>query len=258
MIYFQASRQNRTVSANGVILAEWFYNPISLREVNGAQNAHVKSGQIQATKTFDSLLFSIKCQHVSEFISPLHFDVCLDVKPILGMSWWHPNRILLTHLPCRSCCYFTKCLWVCCGENACDRGIQALIRIVCLSTLFRHCRKFTLTTDWHSYQWFSWKSCWNIASVVPAFLGLRPANHTSAGVLDCALFSSDHLAAAAVTVSKGSVYLSDYQYPDLGSWGHFATSLPRLILSSGRVNTSFLIQHGVEVSEIPILTIFIK
>lgn len=116
------------------------------------------------------LLFSIKCQHVSEFISPLHFDVCLDVKPILGMSWWHPNRSLLTHLPLRSFCYFAKCLWVLCRENACDNGIRALIRVVFLCTFFRHCRKFILTTDWHSYQWFLQKSGWNIASVVPAFL----------------------------------------------------------------------------------------
>lgn len=95
--------------------------------------------------------FSIKCQHVSEFISTFHFDVCPDAKSVLGMSWWHTNRILLTHLPFRSCRYFTKCLWVRCRENAYDKGIRTLIRIVFLSPLFRHCRKLTLTTDWHSY-----------------------------------------------------------------------------------------------------------
>lgn len=72
------------------------------------------------------LLLSIKCQHVSEFISTLHFDVCLPARLVLETSWWHPNRILLTRPPSCCCCrcsYFTKCLWVCCGENTGDKGI---------------------------------------------------------------------------------------------------------------------------------------
>lgn len=68
------------------LLQNDFITPISVRELNGAKNVHVKSRSIQATKTFDFLLISIKCQHVSEFISTLHFDVGLDAKPILGMS----------------------------------------------------------------------------------------------------------------------------------------------------------------------------
>lgn len=39
--------------ANGVIPAKCFYNPISLRELNGAKNVYVKNCSIQATKTFD-------------------------------------------------------------------------------------------------------------------------------------------------------------------------------------------------------------
>lgn len=79
------------------------------------------------------LLLSVKCQLASEFISTLHFDVCLDARLFLETGRRHPNRILLTHPPfCRCCCYFTKCLWVCGRESKSDKGIRALIGIVFL------------------------------------------------------------------------------------------------------------------------------
>lgn len=204
-MYFQALRQSRTVSANGVILTEWFYNPISLRALNGAKNVHVKSLSLRATQTFDFLLFSIKCQHVSEFIPALHFDVCLDAKLILGTSRWHTNCILLTRLPFRGCCYFTKCLWVQCRENARDKGIWAFIGTVFLALLLGLCRKLlsgqidTVSSDCH-------KNHVEILFLLSLHFWSKNAvpgdsKPVSAHVLTCALSSSHHLATEAVTVS---------------------------------------------------------
>lgn len=153
-------------------------------------------------------------------ISPLHFDVCLDAKAILGMSWWHPNRSLLTHLPFRSSCNFTKCLWVRCGENACDEGIWALIRTVFLCTLFRHCRKLTLTTDWHSYPWFSEKSIETLSLLSLHFwsktLFLRLAGAYTAEeptYWPVCSYSSDDFAIEALTISKGLTFVLGPPYP---------------------------------------------
>lgn len=163
-------------------------------------------------------------------ISLLHFDVCLDTKAILGMSWWHPNRSLLTHLPFRSGCNFTKCLWVRCGENACNEGIWALIRTVFLCTLFRHCRKLTLTIDWHSYPWFSEKSI-ETSSTLSLHFWSKPLFLRLAGAFKAeepmnwpvCLYSSDHFATEALTVSEGLTFLLGPPYPDLWSKSHFAT-----------------------------------
>lgn len=152
-------------------------------------------------------------------ISPLHFDVCLDAKAILGMSWWHPNRSLLTHLPFRSGCYLTKCLWVCCAENAWDEGIWALIRTVFLCTFFRHCRKLTLTRDWHSYLWFSGKLIETLSLLSLhfwsriVFLRLAGAYMAAAPMYGpvCSE-SADHFATEALTISKGLNLLSGPPY----------------------------------------------
>ena len=220
-MYFQALRQHRTVSANGVILTEWFYNPISLRALNGAKDVHVKSLSLWATQTFDFLLFPIKCQHVSEFISALHFDVCLDAKPILGMSRWHANCTLLTRLPFRGCCYFTKCLWVHFRENARDRGIWALIGIVFLALFFMLCRKWlsgqidTVSSDCHKNHieilFLLSLHFWS-KNAVP-----EDSKPVSARVLECALSSSHHLAPELWQFHKDGFANLALNMPD--SWG---------------------------------------
>lgn len=161
------------------------------------------------------LLLSIKCQHVSEFISTLHFDVCLHARLVLEMSLWHPNRILLTRPPC-CCCYFTKCLWVCCRENTGDKGIWALIRNVFLGT--SHSGS---VGSFHSQQ-IDTVICNSPKNHHMQWSLLSPLSPPQTLLLECALLSFNPLGPEALTVPH-CLFISQTECNIPKKPDHFAT-----------------------------------
>lgn len=155
------------------------------------------------------LIFSFSPSNANMWVNSSLLLILMSVwmrKPILGMSWWHPNCILLTHLPFRSCCHFTemplgalqrKCLPP--KNLGFDQSCFPLHFSSGTAGSLLSQQIDTVTTDSPKNQ----GEILFLLSLHSWFktLSLKTASHTSARVLTHAPSSSGHLAVEALTIS---------------------------------------------------------